>query len=323
MNGGATRVLGVGSPVVDLLLKVSDDDLRRIGVVKGGRTPVTPERQDEILATLDGTPEMSPGGSVGNTLFTLARLGFAPAMCGMVGLDMYGQFYVQEFCKCGGALDRFDYTDRRPNARCLSLITPDAERTMLTSLAAAEQVPDKTGFDDYDWIMLEGYLFAGPDAERITDAVRSTKAKICLDLNDSRVVHEFHDRIAAILPHVDIVFANADEAAAFGGKLPPEQLAGKLGEFCPTAVVKLGADGCVIKSPDGKIEHFEAFKAEAVDTTGAGDLFSAGFMYGVFHGQPIARCAFFGATLGAEAVKVVGTTIPAGRWLSIYLKLKI
>ena len=324
MNENGVKVVGVGSPIVDLLLKVSEDDLRRIGVEKGARTLVTPERQDEIIEMLGETPAMSQGGSVGNVLFTLGRLGVAPAMCGMVGLDMYGQFYVQEFCKYGGSLEMFDYTDRRPNARCLSLITPDAERTMLTSLAAAEMIPDKKDFDGFDWILLEGYLFATPDIDRILEAAYKSGAKLCLDLNDSFIVEKYRDRIAAVLPKVEIVFANAEEAAAFCGKpLPPEQLAAALGKYCATAVVKLGADGCAVKSGDGKIERFEAFKTEAVDTTGAGDLFQAGFMYGIFYGQPIEKCAFFGATLGSEAVKVTGTTIPAERWLSIWLKLKI
>lgn len=317
------RIAGVGAPIVDLVLRVSEAELARFDCVKGSRHLVDGDMIDAMVAAVGRDPELIPGGSIGNTMAPLARLGIEAYVHGTVGLDMYGQLYCEEFCRSGGRLDLMEFSNS-PSGRCLSLVTPDAERTMFTVLGAAAEpapVPDFSGFDR---IYFEGYVLNQPDAAALFAAAAASGAKVALDLSDFQLVEARRAGIAALLAGtVDEVFANRREAAAFlGGDDLPERLAAGLGENCAVAVVTLGADGCAVKC-GGEVRRFPAIAADAVDTTGAGDLFHAGFMYGLSYGCPAERCAFFGAVLGAEVVAASGAVIPPVRWMPAALKLQI
>jgi len=277
-----------------------------------------------MLSAAGRRPELMPGGSVGNTMTVLARLGVESFIHGTAGLDMYGQFYCEEFCKAGGKLELMAFSNS-PTGRCLLLVTPDAERTMFTALGAAGESAAPPDFSGFDRVYFEGYILNQPGYEALFEAAAASGAKIALDLSDFSLVEAKRTVIADLLSFtVDEVFANRREAAALlGNDDAPERLAAGLGEYCETAVVTLGADGCAVKTCGGRVFTCGAVAAEAVDTTGAGDLFHAGFMYGLAYGCPAERCAFFGAVLGAEAVKTAGAAIPAGRWGATALKLQI
>ncbi|MEA4862657.1 MAG: adenosine kinase [Victivallaceae bacterium] len=318
------RIAGIGAPIVDLVLRVSSEELTRFDCIRGSRHLVAASRIDEMLAEFGRAPELMPGGSVGNTMTALARLGVESFIHGTAGRDMYGQFYCEEFSKAGGRLELMAFSNS-PTGRCLSLVTPDAERTMFTALGAAGEPTAPPDFSGFDRVYFEGYILDPPGAEALFEAAVASGARIALDLSDFRLVETRREAIADLLTSaVDEVFANRVEAAALlGADAAPERLAARLGEYCETAVVTLGAEGCAVKTPDGRVSVYGALAADAVDTTGAGDLFHAGFMYGLAYGCPVERCAFFGAVLGAEVVKTVGAVIPPGRWGAAALKLQI
>ena len=319
------RIIAAGSPIIDLLLQLSEEELAAVDAVKGSMNMSNSAEQNAILERIGRTPVMTPGGSAGNTAFTLARLGVPTAFFGKVGLDMYGQYYVQEFCRLGGELEFFRYTDNLATARCLSLVTPDAERTMLPSLDAAADLGDETITPDalkgFDALYCEGYMIAFPFMKRLFAAARNAGCEIMLDLSDFRLVDANREKFAELLADgVDIIFANEREAEAFcGGGSTQEQLE-KLSALCRIAVIKLGADGCMVRDADGTITHIRGLGVEAVDTTAAGDVFQAGFIYGYLTGRPMPECGRMGNVLGSEVVQVMGTVIPEERWLKAVAK---
>ncbi len=321
-------IVGVGAPIVDVLLQVSEAELAGCGAVKGTRRLVPPSLQDEILTRLNQIGKLTVGGSAGNTMLALARLGVKSALWGKVGLDMYGQLFCQDFCNQNGVLDKFLFTDQLPTARCLSLITPDAERTMFTSLGAAGAIAENEIaaelFDGFGMAYFEGYAVLLPYIEKLLKMAKNAGAKIGWDLNDHVMVTEHKAELQRILTeYVDVLFANETEAAALVGEFPPEETVRKLLAFAPVAVLKLGENGSMAAFDDGSVVKMAALDVAAKDTTAAGDLFQAGFLYGLLNGQTPDMCLFYGTVLAGEVVQVVGTQIPPERWAAIQLKMKL
>jgi sugar/nucleoside kinase (ribokinase family) len=210
------------------------------------------------------------------------------------------------------------------------MITPDSERTMRTDLGAAATLsPMHVSAADFKGVSLlhaEGYLLYIPGLlEHILEMAKKAGCVIALDLSSFDVVKMKIGVLPELLEkYVDIVFANEDEAREFcsaqGVPFTPETAARILGGLCEVAAVKLGKDGALIRK-DGQDFRVGAELVKAVDTTGAGDLWQAGFLYGYVNGKSPDVCAKMGAVLGAEVVQVIGAEIPAGRWPSIIEKL--
>lgn len=322
------KILGVGSPILDILVNVDDKFIESIGGGKGGMALVDSKAQDSILerAKALSKPALAIGGSSGNTIFGLSRLGVQTAFLGKLGLDADGEFYKSEYKSLGGYGSRFKTTDKAHTGRCLSMITPDSERTMRTDLGAACMLSasdiTEADFKDMYLVHAEGYLLYLPGVlEYVLKLARKAGCQVSLDLSSFDVVKNNMTVLPALLrDYVDIVFANEDEAREFcagqGKPFTPELAAQTLGEFCPVAAVKLGRDGALIRK-DGIDYRVGADLVKAVDTTGAGDLWQAGFLYGYGNGKSPDVCAKMGAVLGAEVVQILGAAIPADRWPSI------
>jgi sugar/nucleoside kinase (ribokinase family) len=305
--------------MVDILVRVPDSFLRMHQVEKGGSCLVAPRELDSILAAAAAAHVRVPGGSAANTIFGLAEFGHPTAFLGKLGDDETGEFYRCRYAALGGDASRLKVHPEVPTGRCLGLITPDSERTMRTDLGAAATLdPEEitpADFADCRHVHLEGYLlFNELLVRRILHLAREAGCTVSLDLASFEVVRA----TARILPdllrdHVDIVFANEDEAAAFPGGGPPEAALAVLSRLCTVAAVKLGPDGSLIRRGDETV-RIPAFKAHAVDTTGAGDLWAAGFLAGFFADLPLAACGRLGSLAGAEVVQVIGAAIPESRW---------
>jgi sugar/nucleoside kinase (ribokinase family) len=313
------KVLGVGSPMLDVLVNVPDSFLSEIGAQKGGMELVDSVTLEKILSKTSAKQMLVPGGSSANTIIGLAELGMDTAFLGKIGNDKQGRFYKERYQAIGGDITRFKVNEKVPTGRCLSLITPDSERTMRTDLgAAATMVMEEItamDFDDITHLHAEGYMLFNKDLMiHVLQLAKKNSCTVSLDLSSFGVV----DASMGILPdilgkYVDIVFANEDEAKAFCGEDDPEKAVKAMAEYSQAVAVKLGRKGSIIRCRRNTV-RVNADVVDAVDTTGAGDLWQAGFLYGFLKGMPIELCGKFGSVLGSEVVKVVGASIPEGKW---------
>jgi sugar/nucleoside kinase (ribokinase family) len=322
MIPAVVKVLGVGSPIVDILVNVDEAFIDRIEGDKGGMELVSSERLEQILAMVDSTPVKATGGSSGNTVLALAKLGHPTAFLGKVGRDGDGDFYRESFIGNGVDSTCFCYADSIHTGRCLSLVTPDSERTMRTDLGAAATLDESDikleFFAGITNVHVEGYmLFAGPLLEKVMSMAKEVGCSISIDLASFEVVRFNKEILPGLLEkYVDIVFANEDEAREFCGDVSPEEAAEIFSKYCDTVAVKLGKDGAFLRHGI-ETARIKAEVVEAVDTTAAGDFWQAGFLYGFLNGCGLEKAGEFGSILGAEVVQVMGTGITDKTWESI------
>ncbi len=322
------KIIGVGSPIVDTLARVEDAFLEGIEGAKGGMELVDTESMGALLAKVEGELVEAAGGSAGNSIFTLARLGVPATFLGKIGNDAGAEFYKRRFADLGGDTSRFK-DGGVPNGRCLSLVTPDSERTMRTDLGAAMTLtPDEVSVEDFrdcQHAHIEGYLLFNRDLmQKVLDSAKEAGCTISVDLASFEVVNATKDVLPGILrDYVDVVFANEEEANAFSGKgTDYEAMVRELAELCDTAVVKVGKEGSYIARGETVVRVDPVRVDNVVDTTGAGDLWAAGFLYGWLQGRDLSDCGRFGSRLGAEVVQVMGATLPEERWAAVEKELK-
>lgn len=316
------KVLGAGSPMLDILVRVEDAFIDSIDGDKGGMLLVPPEELDAILAKTSGKTVTAPGGSAANTIFGLAHLGVGTGLLGKVGRDSQAELYRSLYEKMGGDASRFKYNESVPTGRCLSLVTPDSERTMRTDLgAAATLTPEEltlADFAGYSHLHMEGYLLFNFDlAKRTLVLAKEAGCSVSLDMASFEVVNASKNALPDLLKnYVDIVFANEDEASAFCGSEDPSDALKAFSALVDTTAVKLGEKGAVI-SHAGETANIAANLVSAVDTTGAGDLWASGFLFGFLRGLPLADCGRYGSIVASEVVQVMGAAIPEAGWTRI------
>ncbi|PIE71071.1 MAG: adenosine kinase [Deltaproteobacteria bacterium] len=314
-------VTGVGSALMDLLVHESDAYLNAVGIEKGGMTLMDIEAIDRALSFAADAPEMVPGGATCNTLVGVARLGGKSRFLGKCGDDAVGDAYIKSLTDCG--MDVRLMRSATPTGRVLSVITPDAERSMWTCLAASSELgPADLSADDFSgtqYAVVEGYLLFNPDLMNAAlKAAKAAGAKVVLDLASFTVVRECLDLLKTLIPaYVDILVANEDEVAEYTGETDPETALARLSDGVEIAVLKRGASGSLI-SDKGKVIRVPAETgAPIVDTTGAGDLWLGGFLYGLSAGYTILDAGKIGAACGYEVCRVVGAWIPDEGWARI------
>jgi len=317
------RLLGVGSALMDLLAFVPEEFLQHVPGRKGGTELIDYDELERLLARLPAETERRPGGSAANTVAAAARLGLVEAaMLAKTGADETGAEYKRLLGEIGVDTSRFKTHPDLPTGCCLCMITPDSERTMRTYLGAASTLDAADlraeDFRGFDLVHIEGYqLFNRALMHELLNLARSVGAQVSMDLSAPEIVEEFRDLLPELLlDHVDIVLANEGEAAAFADGADPEDALLVLAEHCRIAVVKIGDRGALI-AVDGHVVHAAAEKVHAVDSTGAGDLWAAGFLSGVLAGYRPERAAELGAMLGAAVVQQVGAHLPDAVWEQI------
>lgn len=321
-------VLGVGSPLLDVLAQVGDDFLKNnVSGAKGGMEMIDSAERNRLMQLLGENVEWVPGGSAGNTVFALARMGIDVAMLGKTGKDSEGRYYREKLVSLGGSDREFLQSETVPTGVCLSLITPDAERTMRSDLGAASCLTaedvQQVDFSRYSIVLIEGYMLFSAAFDAVIAGAKKAGCKIAFDLASFEVVNIFRDKINTLLNDVDILFANADEARALLGELPEDRQLEELAGRCSTAVLKLGRRGAMVKSGQEKAQVPAELVENPVDTTAAGDLWAAGFLYGFVKGHSLENCAKYGSILSGEVVKVIGSQLPNGSWKKIEKALSI
>jgi len=313
------KILGIGNALVDVMTIVPDDTcLTRFSLPKGSMTMVNAVRSGEIKQSINGLKKtLASGGSAGNTIYGLGVMGVYSSFIGKVGRDEFGNFYEKDMVDAGitPVLMR---APQSPTGTAVALVTPDSERTFATHLGAATELSaddlNVSQFKGYNILYIEGYLIYNlPLVERAFRIAKENHMCIALDLASFNVVNEMLPAFERIVSeYVDIVFANEEEARAFTGLGPVDAL-NEISKRCKIAVVKTGPDGSWIKR-DNEVIKVDALKVKAVDTTGAGDLYAAGFLYGFSHGFSLDKCGLFGSILAGKVIEVIGARMPDEKW---------
>jgi sugar/nucleoside kinase (ribokinase family) len=326
MNNPAASfdLAGVGSPIVDLTAQVPDSFLAHVSGEKGGMVLVDDAEMGRILSRLDTPTSLSTGGSAANATFNAARLGLRTTFIGKLGNDALAAAYVEHFGKAGVDVTRFK-RGSVANARCLALVTPDAQRTMRTCLGAAMTLsPSEITPEDFRGVRhahIEGYLvFNEALCDAVLNSARAAGCTISLDLSAFEVVNAKRDWMFRQFGRgIDVVFANEDEIRALypdhSGDY--EALARELASHDVIAAVKMGRDGAWIAKGSEAHRSPPVLLSDVIDTNGAGDAWAAGFLYGFLRGLPLGECGSIASIMGSETVRHLGPLIPESAWAAV------
>jgi sugar/nucleoside kinase (ribokinase family) len=307
-------VVGIGNALVDVLSQADDELVTRLGLVKGTMNLVDEARAGELYQAMGQGVEIS-GGSAANTIVGVASFGGRAQYIGKVRDDQLGEVFGHDLRSTGVRYDTPKAVSGPPTGRCLILVTPDAQRTMGTFLGASVRL----GPGDIDkWLIgrgrilyLEGYLFDPPAAQeafRVASAeAHAAGRKVALTLSDPFCVDRHRKAFLDLVEHhVDILFANEAEICALYRVSDFDAAMQQVLGHCEIAALTRSAKGSVLVG-DGKTHVIEAQPVtDVVDTTGAGDLYASGVLYGLSHGLDLAACGRLGSLAAAEVISHVG-----------------
>jgi sugar/nucleoside kinase (ribokinase family) len=312
------QILGVGAALMDVLAHVSDEFVASTGRPKGGMTMVDPLEQDGLVAKLSVPLAEAPGGSACNTLVGLAKLGSAAKFLGKRGADMLGDRLESDLR--GTGLVPLLARGTQPTGCALSLVTPDAQRTMFTSLGASAEFTasdlDAVSLAGVGLVYLEGYLlFNTPFFDAVVAKANAADIPVIIDCGSFDVVNIFRDHLRRILAERRIygLFANEDESRALT-ETDPEPSLEWISQHVELAVVKLGSRGALLAEGSRRIVAPVVQVPKVLDTTGAGDLWASGLIAGLDRGWDLPRAAHLAAATAAEVIQVLGAQIPASGW---------
>ncbi|MCU1450100.1 MAG: PfkB domain protein [Acidimicrobiales bacterium] len=315
MAEASIDVVCSGNALVDVLATVTDEQLAALGIVKNSYELVDAETADRLYAAMPPAVEIS-GGAAANTAVGVVSLGGTAGYIGKIREDQLGAVFRHDLRAAGVGFETAAAGSGPATGRALTLITPDANRTFRTYLGAANELTP----DDVDEVTvaaaqvtyLEGYLWDPPGAkEAFRKAMRlahEAGRKVSLTLSDPFCVDNWGHEFAQLLEQglVDILFANEAELLALYPELDFDAAVARLRTVCPLAAVTRGEHGSLVVAGEETHEVPAAPVGDVVDTTGAGDLYAAGFLFGLTHGEPLARCGELGSVCAAEVISHVG-----------------
>jgi len=317
------EILGIGSPIVDYIIPIDEEDLRQLPGKKGGMEPVDFDTLQDLLRSSKKTPVITTGGSCSNTIKGLTHLGYRCALAGVIGSDDIANQYMR-FVKNRGITPLFQVSEKQ-TSQVVCFVTPDGERTCRAFLGASqdmrlEQIRPEF-FENVQLVHIEGYsLLQGVLTEKVMQLAKAAGCKISFDLASFELVEQYKERIMSLLSRfVDIAFANDHEIETLTG-VGGAKGCQYLKDISETAIVKQSNKGCWV-GQNTYLVHQPAFEANVVDSTGAGDLFASGFLAAYLKGKSLEECALLGNLAGAAAVEVHGTDVPQEKWDSIQSKL--
>jgi sugar/nucleoside kinase (ribokinase family) len=321
------KILGIGNALVDALVALPDDTLlREFGLPKGSMQLIDKAKFKIISDSFNRMDaSLATGGSAANTTLALACLGATTGFIGKLGEDEYGQFFRNNLAT-HGIEDKILAHKTLPSGVASTFISPDGERTFGTYLGAAATLEANeltpAMFDGYTYLYIEGYLVQNHSMIlRAIDLAKATGLQICLDLASYNIVEDDREFFTLLVEkYVDILFANEEEAKAFTGPSIEEAL-DILGRLCSIAVVKVGSKGSYIRKGTDTARIVPPYLIRPVDTTGAGDYYAAGFLYGLMSGYSLEKCGKIGSVLGGKVIQTVGTTLSAEAWHEIKLNI--
>lgn len=316
-----TKILGIGNALVDVLTQLENDDLLvTLELPKGSMQLVDAAKSGQIQEhSKNLKKQMTSGGSAANTIHGLAKLGIETAFIGTVGEDETGDFFHNDMVN-NNIVPRL-IKSKSPSGIANAMISKDGERTFGTFLGAAIELSadhlNDGQFADYDILHVEGYLVQNHELlEAILKTAKNNGLKISIDLASYNVVEDNLDFLKEMVAkYVDIVFANEEEAKAFTG-MEPEEALDEISKVTDIAIVKIGRKGSMIKQGD-TIVNVDVKEIEPIDTTGAGDLYAAGFLYGLTNNLGFKKAGETGSLLASTVITNIGAKIPEENWEKI------
>lgn len=306
-------IYGMGNALLDILVEVPDKFITQLNLTKGRQHVINEKQSKALLDKIKfANATIAAGGSASNAVATCAQLGLQAGFCGKIGDDEYGIQYENE-TKEAGVYTRLHKTNKL-TGHVVVLITPDAERTMAVNLGCSTDLKKEEVIEQdiasSKILHIDGYQIeqAAETCQHALKLAKKHKIKISIDASDAGVVQRNKSHFEQLIKkYATILFANEEEAAALTGK-KAEEAVSELGRWCETAVVKCGKNGSLI-SHNGVITMIECTPAKAVDTTGAGDAYAAGFLYGYIHEMQMEKAGKIASLLAAKVVEQIGARL--------------
>lgn len=309
-----TDVVGVGNAIVDVITQATDGFVDEQGIVKGSMTLIDQDRAHELYSLMGAGIEAS-GGSAANTMAGVASFGGSASYIGKVADDQLGEVFAHDMRSVGVNYDIPAGAGGQATARCLILVTPDAQRTMNTYLGISSQLtPDDVNPATVaagKLVFCEGYLWDVESAKmairKALDAANAAGRRTALALSDTFCVDRHHAEFRELVAGpVDILFANQAELASLYGTEDLDACIAAVRSDVELGCVTLGPKGSLLVTPDEVVEIVAEEISPPVDTTGAGDQYAAGVLYGLSQGFDLAKCGYLGSLAAAEVIAHVG-----------------
>ena len=311
------NVYGVGNAIMDMQVRCADNFLKQTGIEKGIMTLVDEERQKQVLDALaEHTLNYCSGGSGANTIVGIADMGGTTAYACKTGADGFGRQYLDEMKQLGVTIEVGQGAGQ--TGSCVVLITPDAQRTMLTNLGISASLStddiSETEIAKAEYLYIEGYLFAGDStraaAMKAIELAKANDVKVALTISDPFLIDICRDQFQALVEGpVDLLFCNEEEARSLTGLEDPIDCAHAIHQHCANVALTLGKNGSIIMHQDEAIP-VEGVIVDAVDTTGAGDMYAAGVLYGITNGRTWQQAGHLGSHAAARVVSQLGARLP-------------
>ena len=308
-------ILGIGNAIVDVLSKTDDDFLVAEDLHKGSMNLIDSERAEYLYSKMGPAIEAS-GGSAGNTIFGIASLGGNPAYFGKVAKDQLGEIFTHDMRSLGAHFETSPLIDGAPTARSMILITPDGERTMNTYLGAcvelSEQDIDEQVVADSGITYMEGYLWDKENAKhafrKAARVAHEAGRQVSISLSDSFCVDRFRDEFLELIQsgQVDIVFANEPEIKSLYQTADRVTAINAIRKDAKLAAITLGEEGSLVVTENETHTIDVCAIRELVDTTGAGDLYASGFLFGLSRDMSLDKCGQLGGFAASEVIQHIG-----------------
>ena len=316
-------IIGLGNALTDILVQMPDERiLEELSIERGGMYLIDSAQHRKMMERIGNLPgRMAAGGSAANMVGGVSALGGRATYIGHVGADETGEAF-RACQQRKGIRSLLGLSEQTPSGKCISLIFPDGERTMLTYLGAALEIDTRHFATEYfagrKVCFIEGYLLNSPAViEPAMEAARAAGVLVALDAASFTVIREFRTYAERLIDrYVDLLFANEEEAAALTGAETPESALERLAPRCRTVVVKVGPNGSLIARGTERY-RIGTIDARPVDKTGAGDLYAAGFLHGFARGLSLRQCGEIGAVVSSKSIEVLGGDLPDEVWASI------
>ncbi|MDQ6951477.1 MAG: adenosine kinase [Mariprofundales bacterium] len=311
------NVLGIGNAIMDIQVQCDDAFLQDQGIDKGIMTLVEEVRQREVLTALSGHQwHYCSGGSAANTVVGVAEMGGATGYTCLTGNDQHGEMYLTEMHQLGIHINT--EASSGTTGTCVVLVTPDAQRTMLTHLGiSANLCSHHLNASDIactEYLYIEGYLFAADETRQAAlEAIKiaaTQGVKVALTLSDPFLINICRESFTKLMDDgaINLLFCNQEEAIALTGKQDPRTAISNLNQQVPHVALTLGASGSLI-ADQGDLIEIPGVEAKAIDTTGAGDMYAAGVLYGITHQRSWAEAGALGSRAAARIVAQFGARL--------------
>ena len=314
------QLCGLGNAIIDILVRISEQDFKKLGYEKGTMNLIDAEAQSELISRFHSRePVLASGGSVANSIVTFAELGGRAAFTGCFGDDKYGLFYKAEFENFGIELTQAPIVNAL-SGTCLSLITPDSERTMRTCLGISAILDDahvsSEVIQESEWIFLEGYLFSNQERgqKAVSKALETAKAsgtKVAVTFSDTWVIDNFRSAMSKAVEQSELIFANAAEAMQYTLTDNINSAFEALAGLAPIVIMTAGDKGAYL-AYHGEKSHVPAFPTQPVDMTGAGDVFAGAFLYGLEHKINPVKALEGACFLASKVIRQIGARLHSG-----------